>query len=82
MRDFEGFRAWRDVPAGMQDGKSAGQKFLEGMPEIRTMLKTADSHYDGTELPPRTDRRNVMVAMVDMLELGFPYMRILMAVRS
>ena len=69
-RDFAEFRAWRDQQIVVDDGKTAGQKFLDGMAEIRQMLMDADPNYDGIELPPRTDRPN---AMIEMLEQEFPY---------
>lgn len=66
-QDFEEFKAWRSSQAGAT--KTAGQRFLEGMVEVRHMLMDADPHYQGIELPPRTNRAN---AMVDMLDSEYP----------
>jgi prevent-host-death family protein len=66
-RDFEEFKAWRATQA--EGAKTAGQRFLDGMVEVRHMLMNADPQYQGIELPPRSDRLN---AMVDMLEQEYP----------
>jgi prevent-host-death family protein len=66
-RDFEDFKVWQASQAA--GAKTAGQRFLDGMVEVRHMLMTAYPHYQGIELPPRTDRPN---AMVDMLEQAYP----------
>lgn len=66
-RDFEDFKAWQATQTG--DAKTAGQRFLDGMVEVRHMLMATDPQYQGIELPPRTDRPN---AMVDMLEREYP----------
>lgn len=66
-RDFEEFSAWRASQG--ESTQTAGQRFLNGMVEIRHMLMYADPQYQGIELPPRTDRPN---AMVDMLEHEYP----------
>ncbi len=67
-QDFEEFKAWRSSQA--EETKTAGQKFLDGMVEVRHMLMHADPHYQGIELPHRADRPN---AMVDMLESQYPH---------
>ena len=69
-RDYAEFKAWRDQQIVIDDGKTAGQKFLDGMAEIRQMLMDADPDYDGIELPPRVGRPN---AMIEMLEKEFPF---------
>jgi prevent-host-death family protein len=66
-RDFEEFKAWRATQA--EGAKTAGQRFLEGMVEVRQMLMNADPQYQGIELPLRSDRPN---AMVEMLEHEYP----------
>ena len=66
-RDFEEFKAWQATQ--MDNAKTVGQRFLDGMVEVRYMLMAADPQYQGIELPPRTDRPN---AMVDMLEREYP----------
>lgn len=67
-QDFAEFKAWRASQAGVT--KTAGQRFLDGMVEVRHMLMQADPHYQGIELPARTDRPN---AMVEMLEHEYPF---------
>jgi prevent-host-death family protein len=69
-RDYAEFRAWREAHGAADSGKTDGQRFLEGMAEIRQMLMDADPGYEGIELPPRVDRPN---AMIEMLEQEFPY---------
>jgi prevent-host-death family protein len=66
-RNFEEFKAWQATQTS--DAKTAGQRFLDGMVEVRHMLMAADPQYQGIELPPRTDRAN---AMIDMLEQEYP----------
>lgn len=66
-RDYAEFAQWR---AGQGGAKTAGQLFLEGMDDIRSMLVEADPAYQGIELPLRTDRSNAVALMLDE---EFPY---------
>ncbi len=67
-RDFAEFKAWR---AGQgSELKTAGQRFLDGLDDIRQMLMDADPHYQGIELPARVDRPLAIDAMLDAY---FPY---------
>ncbi len=69
-RDYAEFLSWQreHAPAARNDPPNGA--FLRGMAEIRQMLMDADPSYDGIELPPRVDRPN---AMIEMLEQEFPY---------
>lgn len=69
-RDFAEFRAWQREHAPAASDDPPNGDFLRGMAEIRQMLMDADPNYDGIELPPRVDRPN---AMIEMLEQEFPY---------
>lgn len=66
-KDFNEFSAWRASQG--RSVQTAGQQFLDGMAAIRHMLMDADPHYQGIELPLRTDRPN---PIVDMLEDEYP----------